>query len=167
LICHGADGDLKNQREDFMQKITPFLWYDGQAEEAARFYVSLFRNSKILNLSRNGKTVMSATFRIGGQKLIAFNGGPHFKFTHAISMFVDCKTQREVDRLWARLSKGGEKSRCGWLKDKFGLSWQIIPSILGELLGDEDPEKSGRVMQAMLQMEKIDIKKLKKAHRGK
>src|SRR5258706_16461390 len=125
---HGAHGGLKNQREDFMQKITPFLWYDGQAEEAARFYVSLFRNSKILNLSRNGKTVMSATFRIGGQKLIDFNGGPHFKFTHAISMFVDLQSQREGDRLGGRLSKGGEKSRGGGLKEKFGRSWQAIPS---------------------------------------
>ena len=150
-----------------MQKITPFLWYDGQAEAAAKFYVSLFKGSRILSVSRNGKKVMSATFRIGGQKFIAFNGGPHFKFTHAVSMFVDCRTQREVDRLWGKLSKGGQKSRCGWLKDRFGLSWQIIPSILGDLLGDKDEKKAGRVMRAMLKMDKIDIKKLKQAHRGK
>lgn len=150
-----------------MQKITPFLWYDDKAEEAVKFYVSIFKDSKILRVSRNGKKVTSATFRINGQKLIAFNGGPHFKFTHAISFFVDCKTQKEVDRLWEKLSKGGKPGRCGWLKDKFGLSWQIIPSILGELLGDEDDEKSGRVMQSMLKMNKIDIKKLKKAYASK
>src|SRR5205085_2391013 len=140
-----------------MQKIFPFLWFDGKAEQAMKFYVSVFKNSKIVSVSRDGKKVFSATFRLEGQEFIALNGGPQFKFTPAISFFVDCKTQREVDRLWASLSKGGEKGRCGWLKDKFGVSWQIVPSILGKLLYDEDEEKSGRVMQAMLQMGKIDI----------
>lgn len=146
-----------------MQKITPFLWYDNQAEEAAKFYCSIFKDSKILKVNRNGKKVMAVTFRIDGQKLVAFNGGPHFKFTHAISLFVDCKTQREVDTYWAKLSKGGKKSRCGWLKDKYGLSWQIVPSILGELLGDKNEAKADRVFQAMMKMDKLDIKTLKKA----
>ena len=147
-----------------MPSITPFLWFDDQAEEATKFYVSIFKNSKILSVSRNGKKVMSTTFRLNGQKLIAFNGGPHFKFTHAISLFVGCQTQRQVDELWWKLSDGGEESRCGWLKDKYGLSWQIIPEILGELLGDKDAGKSARVMAAMLQMKKIDIKTLQQAY---
>jgi predicted 3-demethylubiquinone-9 3-methyltransferase (glyoxalase superfamily) len=157
-----------------MQKITPFLWFDHQAEEAVQFYTSIFKNSKVENMSRYGEagpgpagTVMSATFQLEGQKFMALNGGPHFKFTEAISLFVDCKTQEEVDELWEKLSAGGEKSRCGWLKDKFGLSWQIIPSVLGELLQDEDDEKSGRVMEAMLQMDKIDINALKQAYEGR
>ena len=145
-----------------MQKITPFLWFDGQAEEAARFYTSIFKKSKIESISP-----MSATFRLDGMKFIALNGGPQFKFTEAISFFVSCKTQKEIDYFWQKLSAGGEKSRCGWLKDRFGVSWQIVPPILGELLNDEDDEKSNRVMQAMLKMTKLDIKKLKQAANGK
>jgi predicted 3-demethylubiquinone-9 3-methyltransferase (glyoxalase superfamily) len=145
-----------------MQKITPFLWFDGQAEEAARFYTSIFKKSKIESISP-----MSATFRLDGVKFIALNGGPQFKFTEAISFFVSCKTQKEIDYFWQKLSAGGEKSRCGWLKDRFGVSWQIVPPILGELLNDEDDEKSNRVMQAMLKMTKLDIKKLKQAAKGK
>jgi predicted 3-demethylubiquinone-9 3-methyltransferase (glyoxalase superfamily) len=147
-----------------MNKIHPFLWYDNQAEPAAKFYCSIFKNSKIVKVNRNGKKVMGVTFRINGLELIAFNGGPHFKFTPAISLFVHCKTQREVDGLWEKLSKGGEKGRCGWLKDKYGLSWQIIPTILGDLLGDRNPAKSERVFNAMMKMDKIDIKGLEKAY---
>lgn len=146
-------------KESYMSKVTPFLWFDGQAEEAARFYTSIFDNSQIDSVSP-----MSATFHLDGQKLMALNGGPQFKFTEAISFFVSCETQAEVDELWEKLSSGGSKQRCGWLKDKFGVSWQIIPSILGEMLQDEDHEKSGRVMQAMLQMSKIDIARLKQAY---
>jgi predicted 3-demethylubiquinone-9 3-methyltransferase (glyoxalase superfamily) len=145
-----------------MQKITPFLWFDGQAEEAARFYTSIFKKSKIESISP-----MSATFRLDGVKFIALNGGPQFKFTEAISFFVSCKAQKEIDYFWQKLSAGGEKSRCGWLKDRFGVSWQLIPPILGELLNDEDDEKSNRVMQAMLKMTKLDIKKLKQAAKQK
>ena len=157
-----------------MQKITPFLWFDGQAEEAMKFYASIFKNSKIGNVSRYGKggpgpegAVMTATFELEGQKFMALNGGPLFKFNEAISLFVDCETQGEVDELWEKLSAGGQKSRCGWLKDKFGVSWQIIPRALGELLGDKDPKKSSRVMQAMLKMDKIDIAGLKQAYEGR
>ena len=156
-----------------MQKITPFLWFDNQAEEAMNFYVSIFKNSKIGGVTRNGDagpgpkgTVMSATFQLEGQEFFALNGGPHFKFTPVISMFVDCKTQQEVDELWEKLSAGGSKQQCGWLQDKFGLSWQIIPSALGELMNDPDPVKAGRVMQAMMKMTKIDIEGLKRAHKG-
>jgi predicted 3-demethylubiquinone-9 3-methyltransferase (glyoxalase superfamily) len=150
-----------------MNKITPFLWFDNQAEEAMKFYISIFKNSKILNVSPgpNGKA-FTVTFELDGQKFMGLNGGPEFKFTEAISLFVNCETQQEVDDLWERLSEGGEKGRCGWLKDKFGLSWQIVPSALGELLGDTDPEKSQRVMQAMLKMSKIDIKILRQAYQG-
>ena len=154
-----------------MKKITPFLWFDGQAEEAAKCYVSVFENSKILGITRQegagprGKSkAMFASFRLDGQEFMALNGGPEFKFTPAISFFVSCKSQEEVDRLWARLSKGGKKGRCGWLEDRFGVSWQIIPTALGELMGDPDPEKAGRVMKAMLKMGKIDIARLKRAH---
>ncbi len=150
-----------------MHKIIPFLWFDGRVEEAMKFYCSIFKPSKIVSVNRNGKEVMSATLRLNGQELIAFNGGPHFKFTPAISLFVHCRTQKEVDRYWAKLTKGGEESRCGWLTDKFGLSWQIVPDILPELLGDKDEAKAGRAMQAMLQMGKLDIKALKKAHAGR
>jgi predicted 3-demethylubiquinone-9 3-methyltransferase (glyoxalase superfamily) len=148
-----------------MKKITPFLWFDTRAEEAMNFYVSIFKNSKVLGISPgpNG-TAASVTFELDGQEFMALNAGPIFKFTEAISFFVNCETQEEVDELWERLSEGGEKSRCGWLKDKFGLSWQIVPSILGRLLGDQDPVKSKRVMDAMLQMDKIDINILKKAY---
>lgn len=147
-----------------MQKIVPFLWFDGQAEEAMKFYVSIFKNSKIVSLmpGPNG-TVMGGSFQLEGQQFSALNGGPQYKFTPAISLFVNCETQQEVDELWERLSAGGEKSQCGWLKDKFGLSWQIIPSALGRMLGDKDPKKAQRVMQAMLQMKKIDIKGLQEA----
>lgn len=153
-----------------MQKITPFLWFDGKAEEAMNFYVSIFKNSKVVSVTRYGDagpgpkgTVMSATFQLEGQEFYALNGGPQFKFTEAISFFVNCETQQEVDELWEKLSAGGAKSQCGWLKDKFGLSWQIIPSALGKMLGDKDPKKAQRVMQAMLQMTKIDIKALQQA----
>ena len=154
-----------------MQKITPFLWFNDNAEEAMNLYVSIFNNSKILSLNRYGEgapvpagTVMTATFQLEGQEFMALNGGPHFKFTEAISLFVNCETQEEVDTLWAKLTAdGGEESQCGWLKDKFGLSWQIIPSALGECLGDPDPAKAQRAMQAMLQMKKLDIQKLKDA----
>ena len=154
-----------------MQKITPFLWFDSQAEEAMNFYVSIFKDSRILSVSRYGEggpgpagEVMTATFQLEGQEFMALNGGPNHNFTDAISFFVDCKTQEEVDRLWEKLSEGGEPGPCGWLRDKFGLSWQIIPEVLGELLNDPDPVKSQRVMQAMLQMSKIDIAGLKAAY---
>jgi predicted 3-demethylubiquinone-9 3-methyltransferase (glyoxalase superfamily) len=145
-----------------MQRVTPFLWFDGQAQQAAKFYTSVFKGSKIVSRSS-----MSATFRMDGKEYIAFNGGPLYKFTPAISLFVSCKTQREVDYYWKRLSAGGEIARCGWLKDKFGVSWQIVPSILGDLLGDLDEEKAGRAMEAMLKMKKLDIAKLKRAHSGR
>jgi predicted 3-demethylubiquinone-9 3-methyltransferase (glyoxalase superfamily) len=154
-----------------MQKIVPFLWFDGKAEEAMNFYASIFKNSKIGDVTRYGKagpgpegTVMSATFELEGQKFYALNGGPQFAFTPAISFFVNCETQQEVDELWEKLSAGGQEQPCGWLQDKFGLSWQIIPTILGKLLGDKDPAKAQRVMQAMLQMKKIDIARLKQAY---
>jgi predicted 3-demethylubiquinone-9 3-methyltransferase (glyoxalase superfamily) len=157
-----------------MQKITPFLWFDGKAEEAMNFYVSVFKNSKVVRVSRYGGggpgprgTVMSATFQLEGQDFHALNGGPQFAFTPAISFFVNCETQQEVDELWEKLSEGGKKERCGWLKDKYGLSWQIIPSVLGKMLSDKDPAKAGRVMQAMLQMDKIDIGGLQKAYDGR
>ncbi len=150
-----------------MNKVTPFLWFDGQVEEAINFYLSVFKNAKLLGKSAgpDGK-VVSARFEIEGQQFLALNGGPHFKFTPAISFFIDCKTQQEVDELWEKLSARGEPQRCGWLKDKFGLSWQVIPSVLTELLYDEDREKSQRVMQAMLQMDKIDIRTLQRAYEG-
>jgi predicted 3-demethylubiquinone-9 3-methyltransferase (glyoxalase superfamily) len=154
-----------------MQKITPFLWFDHEAEEAMNFYVSIFKNSKILSVTRYGEggpgpagEVMTATFQLEGQEFMALNGGPDHHFTEAISFFVDCQTQEEVDELWNRLTEGGEAGPCGWLKDKFGVSWQIIPTVLGELLSDPDPAKSQRVMQAMLQMKKIDIKTLQEAY---
>jgi predicted 3-demethylubiquinone-9 3-methyltransferase (glyoxalase superfamily) len=154
-----------------MQKIVPFLWFDGKAEEAMNFYASIFKNSKIGDVTRYGKagpgpegTVISATFELEGQKFYALNGGPQFAFTPAISFFVNCETQQEVDELWEKLSAGGREQPCGWLQDKFGLSWQIIPTILGKLLGDKDPAKAQRVMQAMLQMKKIDIARLKQAY---
>ena len=157
-----------------MQKITTFLWFDGQAEEAMNFYISIFKNSKVVNVSRYGEggpgpkgTVMSATFQLEGQTFMALNGGPLFHFTPAISLFVNCETQEEVDELWKKLSTGGAEERCGWLKDKYGLSWQIIPTLLGKLLGDKDPEKAKRVMMAMLKMNKIDTKKLQEAYEQK
>src|SRR5215467_4166 len=157
-----------------MQKITPFLWFDNQAEEAANFYVSLFKNSKVGSIRRYGDagpgpkgSVMSVIFQLEGQEFFALNGGPHFKFTPAISLFVNCENQEEVDELWERLSAGGRKDRCGWLQDKYGLSWQIVPTALSQLLGDPDPAKSSRVMKAMLQMDKIDIARLKEAYENK
>ena len=148
-----------------MQKITPFLWFDDKAEEATNFYVSLFENSTIENISRSGDgKVMSTSFQLDGQKFMALNGGPYFKFTEAVSLYVNCETQAEVDALWERLSDGGEKGRCGWLKDRYGLSWQIIPSTLSALLQDKDAAKSSNVMQAMLKMDKLDIDGLKQAH---
>jgi len=155
-----------------MPKISPFLWFNNNAEEAMNHYVSIFPNSKIVNVGRYGEagpgptgSVMTATFQLDGQEFIALNGGPEFPFTEAISFFVNVETQQEVDELWEKLiAGGGEPSQCGWLKDKFGLSWQIIPKALGELLGDKDPEKAGRVMNAMLKMQKIDVKELQRAY---
>ncbi len=154
-----------------MQKISPFLWFDTQAEEAANYYVSTFKNSRILKISRYGDagpgpkgSVMTVAFELDGQQFIALNGGSLFKFTEAISFSVDCEAQQEVDELWQKLSAGGEQGQCGWLKDKYGLSWQINPRVLGEMLSDPDPAKSKRVMEAMLQMKKIDVAALKKAY---
>jgi predicted 3-demethylubiquinone-9 3-methyltransferase (glyoxalase superfamily) len=156
------------------QKITPFLWYDDNAEEAVNLYVSIFKNSRINHISRYGAagpgaagTVMTIDFELEGRRFIALNGGPHYQFTEAVSLFVDCETQEEVDQLTEKLlAGGGEQGPCAWLKDKFGLSWQIVPSILPELLTDPDPAKSNRAMEAMLKMTKIDIAALKKAHEG-
>ena len=162
-----------------MQKITPFLWFDGQAEDAVKFYTSLFKNSKIGRILRNAEgpaektgrpvgSVLTIEFEIEGQKLIALNGGPLFKFNESVSFVVNCETQEEVDYFWGKLTAdGGEESQCGWLKDKFGLSWQITPTVLIDMLHDKDPEKSERVMNAMLQMRKIEIPRLKAAYGGK
>jgi len=157
-----------------MSKISPFLWFDSQAEEAANFYVSIFPNSKIGKISRYGEagpgpkgSVIVVEFELDGQRILALNGGPQFKFTEAISLSVDCKSQEEVDRYWQKLtSGGGSEGPCGWLKDRYGLSWQINPAILGQLLADPDPQKSRRVMEAMLKMKKIVIADLKKAYEG-
>jgi predicted 3-demethylubiquinone-9 3-methyltransferase (glyoxalase superfamily) len=157
-----------------MQKITPFLWFDGKAEEAAKFYTSIFKNSKLGQIRRYGDagpgpkgSVLTASFELEGQEFVALNGGPQFTFTPAISFFVNCETQEEVDEFWDKLSEGGKKNRCGWLQDKFGVSWQIVPTALGKLLSDPDPEKSSRVMKAMLQMDKLDIRGLQEAYEGK
>ena len=158
-----------------MQKITPFLWFDDKAEEAVAYYTSIFKNSKIVNIMRYGEngaeisgrpkgSVMTIAFELDGSAFIALNGGPMFTFSPAISFFVHCQTQEEVDRLWTKLSEGGEKQRCGWLKDKYGVSWQIVPTVLGQMLQDNDAEKSKRVMNAMLQMDKLDIAGLKRAY---
>jgi predicted 3-demethylubiquinone-9 3-methyltransferase (glyoxalase superfamily) len=154
-----------------MQKITPFLWFNGDAEEAAQFYTSVFKNSRVIRMTRYGDggpgpkgTVMSVIFELEGQEFYALNGGPMFTFSPAISFFVNCETQVEVDALWAKLSEGGEKQQCGWLRDKYGVTWQIIPSLLGKMLGDRDPRKAKAVMEAMLQMHKIDIAALEKAY---
>ena len=156
-----------------MQKITPFLWFEDQAEEAMNFYVATFRNARAGNVTRYGDagpgpkgSVMTASFELEGQQFTALNGGPGFPFTQAISFVVSCQTQDEVDELWQRLSAGGETQQCGWLKDRFGLSWQIVPVVLIKLLSDPDPEKSRRVMQAMLQMTKLDSAKLRQASEG-
>ena len=156
-----------------MQKITPFLWFDGKAEEAMNFYISIFKDSKIVSVTRYGEagpgpkgTVMTAKFELNGQEFVALNGGPQFSFTEAISFVVNCEMQQEVDELWEKLSEGGNKSRCGWLKDKYDLSWQIVPTALVEMLQDKDPKKSTSVMQAMLQMDKIDIETLRRAYKN-
>jgi len=157
-----------------MQKITPFLWFDNNAEEAVNHYLSIFKNSKINKILRCGDagpgpkgSILTIAFQLEGQEFIALNGGPVFKFNEAISLSVDCKSQTEVDNLWEKLSDGGQKSQCGWLKDKFGLSWQVVPSALVEMLQDKDAEKAKRVMAAMMQMSKIDIGILKHAYEGK
>ena len=158
-----------------MQRISPFLWFDDKAEEAASFYTSIFKNSKILNIARYGEagaaasgrpkgTVMTVAFQLDGQEFVALNGGPQFKFTEAISFVVNCETQEEVDEYWKKLSAGGREVQCGWLTDKYGLSWQIVPTILDKMVSDPDPKKAERVMKAMLQMKKIDIKGLKQAY---
>jgi predicted 3-demethylubiquinone-9 3-methyltransferase (glyoxalase superfamily) len=158
-----------------MQKIVPYLWFDNQAEEAARLYVSLFPGSEVASVSRYGEegakvagrpagSAMTVTFRLQGEEFIALNGGPVFTFTPAISLFVNCVTQGEIDRLWDRLTDGGEPGQCGWLKDRFGVSWQIVPTALGEMLQDRDPEKSRRVMSAMLKMKKLDLAVLRQAY---
>lgn len=156
--------------ETQMQKITPFLWFDHEAEEAASFYVSLFEDSRIVNIARYGEAgpgpagaVMTVAFQLAGQEFTALNGGPQFKFTEAISFVVNCETQVEVDELWDKLSEGGEKGPCGWLKDRYGVSWQIVPIILGEMLSDPDPARAQRVMEAMLQIGKLEIETLKQA----
>jgi predicted 3-demethylubiquinone-9 3-methyltransferase (glyoxalase superfamily) len=161
-----------------MQKITPFLWFDSQAEEAVKFYLSVFKKSKVVKVARYGEagekatgrpkdSVMTIEFELEGQRFVALNGGPHFKFTEAISFVVDCKTQAEVDKFCKKLAAPGSQMQCGWLKDKFGVSWQIVPTVVRELLCDHDSEKAQRVMQAVLRMGKLDIKKLKQAYRGK
>jgi predicted 3-demethylubiquinone-9 3-methyltransferase (glyoxalase superfamily) len=159
------------KKENAMQKISPFLWFDGNAEEAVNFYVSIFKNSKILTVSRYGDSgpgpkgsVMVVKFQLNGQEFFALNGGPTFKFTEAISFLVNCESQQEVDELWEKLTAGGKEIQCGWLKDKYGLAWQIVPTVLGELMADKDPKKAARVMQAMMQMIKIDINKLQQAY---
>jgi predicted 3-demethylubiquinone-9 3-methyltransferase (glyoxalase superfamily) len=160
-----------------MQKITPHLWFNNNAEEAAKFYASVFKNSKILGITHYGEsaakvsgrpkgTVMTVTFELEGQRFMALNGGPVFNFSPAISFFVNCETQEEVDDLWEKLSEGGEQEQCGWLKDKFGVSWQIVPNVLGQMLQDKDAKKSERVMEELLQMKKIDIQCLRKAYAG-
>jgi predicted 3-demethylubiquinone-9 3-methyltransferase (glyoxalase superfamily) len=157
-----------------MQKLTACLWFDGQAEEAARFYTSIFKNSKIGAISRYGDTgpgpkgsVLTVKFQLDGQEFLALNGGPHYKFTPAISFIVNCEIQEEVDRMWEKLSEGGREVQCGWVTDKFGVSWQVVPTIISELMTDPDPARSNRVMQAILQMKKLDIATLKKAHEGR
>jgi predicted 3-demethylubiquinone-9 3-methyltransferase (glyoxalase superfamily) len=164
--------DLEERRKTVpIQKITPFLWFDHQAEEAASFYVSIFPNSRIVKTVRYGPagpgpagSVMTVEFQLDGQSFVALNGGPHFKFNEAISFVVNCQTQDEVDRYWEKLSAGGTEVQCGWLKDKFGLSWQIVPTVLPELLGDPDLAKAQRVMKAMLAMKKLSIPALRQAH---
>ena len=158
-----------------MSKITPFLWFNDQAEEAMKFYISIFKNSKVGKVARYGDagpgpkgSVMTASFELDGQEFTALNGGPHFKFTEAVSFVVNCEDQKEIDYYWTKLtSEGGQESQCGWLKDKFGLSWQIVPKILGKLLSDADPSRSQRVMQALMPMKKLIIDDLQKAYDGK
>lgn len=153
-----------------MHKITPFLWFNTQAEEAMNFYVSIFKDAKVIQVDRYPEgtpaagSAMMAVFELNGQRFMALNGGPQFKFTEAVSFFVNCETQAEVDDLWEKLTEGGEEQQCGWLKDKYGVSWQIIPNALGEMMGDPDPQKAGRVMEALLKMRKIDTALLKAAY---
>jgi predicted 3-demethylubiquinone-9 3-methyltransferase (glyoxalase superfamily) len=165
---------MKSSRKNTVQRITPFLWFDHQADAAAKFYTSIFKNSRIGKVAHYNKanekvsgrpagSVMTVEFQLDGQDFVALNGGPHFKFNEAISFVVNCRTQTELDRFWKKLSAGGKKVQCGWLRDKYGVSWQIVPTILGELLSGKDPAKSQRVMQAMLKMVKLDLKKLKQA----
>ena len=156
-----------------MKRITPFLWFDKDAEEAANFYASVFPNAKIDNVARYGEAgpgdagaVMTVEFELDGQRFVALNGGPQYKFTEAVSFVVNCETQDEVDEYWEKLSEGGEQGPCGWLKDRYGLSWQVVPTVLSELLTDPDPEKAQRVMSAMMQMRKIEIEPLKRAYQG-
>ncbi|MET0517140.1 MAG: VOC family protein [Nitrospiraceae bacterium] len=161
-----------------MQKITPCLWFDDKGEEAAKFYVSIFKNSKLGKIARYGDagaevsgrpkgSVMTVTFQLEGQEFMALNGGPHFKFTEAISLVVNCKTQEEVDKMWEKLSAGGKEGVCGWLKDKYGLSWQLVPTAVEKMFQDKDAKKTERVMKALLHMKKLDITKLKQAYEGK
>jgi predicted 3-demethylubiquinone-9 3-methyltransferase (glyoxalase superfamily) len=177
LVCCTVDlspSRSTSDRGEHMQKITPFLWFDNQAEQAMNFYVSIFKNSKVLGVSRYGDagpgpkgSVMTANFQLDGQQFSALNGGPHFKFTEAISFVVNCETQQEIDELWSKLTAGGGKeSECGWLKDRFGLSWQIVPTALNTLLREGSPEQSQRVMSALLKMKKLDIQRLKDAYNG-
>jgi predicted 3-demethylubiquinone-9 3-methyltransferase (glyoxalase superfamily) len=161
------------KKQNTSQKVTPCLWFDNQAEEAVHFYISVFKNSNVLSVARYGEagpgpvgTVITMTFQLDGQKFMALNGGPSFTFSPAISLMVNCETQQEVDALWEQLSSGGKTNRCGWLQDKYGLSWQIVPAVLGELMQDQDTVKSQRVMKAMLQMEKLDIARLQQAYAG-
>ena len=158
-----------------MQKITPFLWFDNNAEEAVKFYTSIFKNSKILTVARYNEegakasgrakgSVMTIAFDLNGQEFVAINGGPVFKFTEAISFVVNCENQEEIDHFWEKLSEGGQEVQCGWLKDMYGISWQIVPTILGKMMSDPDPKKSENAMKAMLQMKKLDIKKLEQAY---
>ena len=164
-----------HETETNMQKITPYLWFEDNAEEAAKFYTSIFKNSRVINITHYGEsaaevsgrpkgTVMTVTFELEGQRFMALNGGPIFKFSPAISFLVSCETQQEVDDLWEKLSEGGQVEQCCWLKDKFGVSWQIVPNILGEMIKDKDAKKSEMVIKAMLQMKKIDIQGLRKAY---
>jgi predicted 3-demethylubiquinone-9 3-methyltransferase (glyoxalase superfamily) len=166
-------GYYRREDGEIMQKITTFLWFDDQAEEAVAHYTAIFGNSRVVDVQRYGEagpgpagSVMTVTFELEGQRFIALNGGPEYKFTEAVSLYVDCETQQEVDELWAKLSEGGEEGPCGWLKDRYGLSWQIVPKTLIELLGDPDPAKAGRVMAAMLGMKKIEVDQLQAAYAG-
>jgi predicted 3-demethylubiquinone-9 3-methyltransferase (glyoxalase superfamily) len=162
------------RQESLMQKISPFLWFDNQAEEAAKFYASVFKNSRIGRIARYGDagpgpkgSVMTVEFQLEGQDFVALNGGPEFKFTEAISLSVLCKTQDEIDEFWKKLTQGGQEVQCGWLKDKYGLSWQIVPEVLPKMMSDPDPEKTNRVMEAVLKMKKFDIATLEKAYSGR
>jgi predicted 3-demethylubiquinone-9 3-methyltransferase (glyoxalase superfamily) len=162
------------RQESLMQKISPFLWFDNQAEEAAKFYASVFKNSRIGRIARYGDagpgakgSVMTVEFQLDGQDFVALNGGPKFKFTEAISLSVLCKTQDEIDELWKKLTQGGQEVQCGWLKDRFGLSWQVVPEVLPKMMSDPDPEKTNRVMEAVLKMKKFDIATLEKAYSGR